>query len=246
MVKNYPLKNDYTYHIKKLNGGKFEGIVSKDKENITKSNGCLEGNTRLTTQECIDRINKYPLKNDYTNYIKNTDGTNFVGDYIFGSGKPSVDKEKIKGGCILSTAVNFNIEQEFYKENTSNGYLSLKGYNMYFRQININNPFPNGIDTSTYWKGIYNSSNNSVKVKSSNNVTKEEKLTDSYEANKITYIAENLSKSKIKNNTAYTSWEKMQTNGFSENIGDTIKRKNYKTPYLLGCGPANIDWEVCK
>lgn len=248
IVEHYPIKSDYTYLIKKTNGAKFEGVVSKDKEDITKNNGCFEGKTRLSVQKCIEIINTNPLKNEYTNYIRPDENTFFVGDYIYGSTPSSIDKAKMEDGCIFSTAVNFNIEQNFYKEDNSKGYLSLKGYNMYFRQIDINNPFPNGIDTSTYWKGIYNPSNNSVKVDTVASKDKTIKFSDSYKT--LTYKAEDVSRKKIKAqegyDSPYTSWAGMNPDGSSKLITSGIIKRELKEYYKLGCGPANNNCEVYK
>ena len=211
----------------------------------------------LTKEQC-----EYVMQN-YSNYkdiiqpvIKNTGevyGT-YIGDYRYGN----IDKNLLKTSklsCSFATAINFgkNIVQRFYGEEKKSRYTSLKGYNVYFRQIDIKNPFPNNIASTSIWNGIYNISNN--KVNTGNGQIKLSDFDD------ITYRTEvsNQNADKIRtfnNSTPYTKWTKdfgkqngMNSDGtsnFVRNNGTIFTKISSKNSfYNLGCGPANKDWSGC-
>ena len=192
----------------------------------------------LSAEEC-----RYVMKNntDYTSFIvPNTSSglSVYKGDYAK-SGTKSVDWNKAKFGCYFKTTINFPITQKFYNEEQSDDKTIFKGFAFYYRPININNPFPNGIASDSLWKEW--ESNNK----------KDPDLTKSFSS--ITYFATNINANSVRaynKEHPYTSWSEMNLNGTSSYINGSsiIKRNDISTKsfYNLGCGPSNKDWEECK
>lgn len=186
------------------------------------------------TEECITSIENYP--NEYLNNI-----IPITGEF---TGNIELDKNKIKesGGCYLKIVVDIPFTQKFYNEvydettNTS----SLQGFEFYYRPIDINNPFPNGVTDDSYWK-VWSESKKNL-----------EELKNSYDEK--TYTAYNIDAAKVRkynDKELYTSWTNMNIDGTSNyiknegvitRISETIKNDIYK----LGCGPSNKDQEECK
>lgn len=207
----------------------------------------------LTKNQCLSGMESHP--NDYMDYIKPRDG-NFIGDYSRGTRSNDIKRVQNEKGCFVAIVLRFKATQKFYSEEKKSGYTSLEGYGMFFRQIDINNPFPNGIDNNSIWKGLYNSTTKKV------NTGKEEIKLSSFD--NITYIAnissQNANKIRTFNNeTSYTQWTKdygknngMNANGQSYFVryGSTKSIFTTKAPtdsfYKLGCGPTNKDWSWCK
>lgn len=174
----------------------------------------------------------------------------FIGDYKTG-GKNSNDYQALKasGKCYFSTVINFKVKQEFYNE-VSN---KLRGYGTYFRQIDVSNPFPNGLSANSYWNGFYDANNKKIiNLKNANGQT----LNASRPFDQLTYRIY-MSNSKINSTRAfnnsetdsdgvYTSWKAMNRNGTSSFIKANERRVSTNSFYKLGCGPANKDWEGCK
>ena len=192
----------------------------------------------LSAEEC-----RYVMQNysDYVDYIvPNTNSGLIVykNDYAKLKTK-SVDWNKAKFGCYFQTTINFPITQKFYNEEQSSDKTIFKGFAFYYRPININNPFPNGIANDSLWKEW--ESNNK----------KDPDLTKSFSS--ITYYATNINANSVRAYTKehpYTSWSEMNLNGTSNYINSSsiIKRNNVSTKsfYNLGCGPSNKDWEECR
>lgn len=192
----------------------------------------------LSAEEC-----RYVMQNyiDYINYIipSTSSGLSvYKGDYAK-SGTKSVDWNKAKLGCYSKATINFPITQKFYNEEQSNDKTIFKGFAFYYRPININNPFPNGIANDSLWKE-WESSNK-----------KDPDLTKSFSS--ITYFATNINANSVRTYNKehpYTSWSEMNLNGTSSYINSSsiIKRNNVSTKsfYNLGCGPSNKDWEECR
>lgn len=203
----------------------------------------------LTKKQCIYGMENKP--EDYKFYIAPTDGGTFDGNYE--RGKNTSDEQKVEAGngCFIVIMLEFDIVQKFYGE-TSNSN-RLKGYGMYFRQIDINNPFPNGLKSSTYWNGLYNESTKKVKTRGT-----EVKLQTSFDS--PTYVA-NLSSAtniakvrQLNKDSPYTNWisDYQKTYGMSANGTSNFVRNNNpiftkvspivrKSPYKLGCGPSNYE-----
>ena len=176
---------------------------------------------------CLALINKYPKS--YTSYIKDKDGNDL-------SSSAAVAKSQVDGGCRLMSEIKIPITQKFYNEKEENGTKKLNGYAFYYRPIDVNNPFPNGItDESSYWYDWYKSNK------------KDPNLADSFKT--ITYAANNIKTSSIRaynENNPYTSWQGMKVDGSSEFVKSYLTSNGKQDFYKLGCGPANKDWEECK
>ena len=208
----------------------------------------------LTEKQC-----RYGMENkeDYVRFIAPSIGS-FEGDYLKGENKSNdIKKVKEENGCFIAIVLDFDIVQKFYGE-TSNSN-RLKGYGMYFRQIDINNPFPNGLKSSTYWNGLYNESTKKVKTRGT-----EVKLQTSFE--NPTYVADlssgtNIAKVRqLNKDSPYTNWISdyqktygMNAKGMSyfidKNSGNSeifTRKAASSSYYKLGCGPSNKDWEECK
>lgn len=129
--------------------------------------------------------------------------------------------------CKLNTTISFNVVQKFYNEVTSDDTKTIKfhGFNFYYKPIDINNPFPNGITDNSLWKDSEKSMDDSYAIK--------------------TYEAINISAIKIREynkKNSYTDWTTMDVDGTSDFIesNDMVIRNVKKDSfYKLGCGPAN-------
>ncbi len=168
----------------------------------------------------------------------------------------SIVKEHSNGktACRIKTSIIFPLVQKFYNEEKKTGYTSLKGYNVYFRQIDINNPFPNSISSTSIWHGLYNAlnkkvntGNGEVKLSSFDNITYRAVISNN-NADKIR---------KFNESTSYTQWVKdygkqngMNADGTSNFIQNNstifVNRSSKSSFYKLGCGPANKDWSGCR
>lgn len=153
-----------------------------------------------------------------------------------------------KTACRIKTSIVFPIVQQFYGQTSD--YKALKGYGMYFRQIDINNPFPNGLSSTSYWYGNYKDKKvNGVKLSTFNNITYAADLTGNSKTEQVRSF----------NGTyTYSMWEStnnvsgMNANGTSNFIrnGPTssvfTKKADTKSFYKLGCGPLNATWRGCR
>lgn len=154
------------------------------------------------------------------------------------TGDKAKDKSLVSEGCYLGTDIEIPINQKFYNEETNGDQLTFKGYSFYYRPIDINNPFPNGVSTDSYWSDW-----NKQQKKTPD-------LTKSFD--NITYVATNINADSVRAYTKenpYTSWSNMNINGTSKfiNSSQIVKRYvNSDSFYKLGCGPSNKDWEECK
>lgn len=200
----------------------FIPLNANSKEDFSLSLKEIIGSGKIDSVSCEDIMKNYP--NDYRNFLKSA-GEEFSGVY-------EKDKKKVSKGCYWALNIIIPITQKFYNEQ-DNG--TFKGFNFYYKPIDINNPFPNGIPTNSIW---------------TEKETK--KLTGtSFNKDDITYIADVTNANAIRDyknqetnhkKNLYTSWENMHINGVSDFIenGGFIKRNVSKTDfYKLGCGPEN-------
>lgn len=184
----------------------------------------ISGSGKISGGVCISIIENHP--NEYINLIKAAQGQ-FVGNI-------KTDEETALKGCYWATTIRIPIEQKFYNE-LSNGK-NLKGFNFYYKPIDVNNPFPNGLSTTSIW----NDWNDST--------IKTPDMSKSYST--ITYIAQNINTNTIRTYTAnnpYTSWENMYVNGrsgFIDNEGIVRRNVDNNSYYALGCGPRNTNLET--
>ena len=213
----------------------------------TKSNQNAEINLlplgSLEVRQCLYVMQNNPIgegKTSYVDLIIKTNGTNFNGDYYKGESASEDIKEINKNGCKLTSKIKINVQQRFYNEvEDANGNITFKGFNFYYKPIDINDPFPNGINNTSIWYDW------SINDKKNPNLSK------SYE--EATYVAQIKNASEVRKYTKdnpYTSWDNMYTNGvstFIENEGIVTRTDNVRNSfYKLGCGPSNKDWEGCK
>lgn len=204
----------------KVSGNEDRNLRAGECEYIMKNYGTQDNNY---TSYIVPLNEKSTFSGDYTKLVRNSSDWKLV---------------QRNNGCLFTTVVNFPIEQKFYNEEQEKDNLIFKGFNFYYRPIDIHNPFPNGIANDSYWK-IWKAGN-----KTNPN------LEDSFK--NITYYATNISGSSIRQynkDNAYTSWDKMNLNGTSSYITSNniiTRRVGTDSFYNLGCGPANKDWGECK
>lgn len=195
-------------------------------------------NKKLSVNECETAMKKYADR--YKDILIPNLGDMFVGDYHKGK-KVSSDWNKVdnNGGCYFGTTIYFPTIQRFYNETEDK---KIKGFNFYYKPIEINNPFPNGISETSAWKDWYASEN------------KIPNLNESYST--ITYKALNINAGIIRHynnidesprdgisDNLYNDWTKMNIDGTSKYIDNNnpIQRNGKINVYKLGCGQANVD-----
>lgn len=203
----------------------FVPLNAKSNDNFFLSVSSAGNNVKQSANACKYVINNY---SNYKDFIITSNEKQF-------SGNKNKDLATANSGCYLSSVINIPVEQKFYNEENN----TIKGYSFYYKPIDINNPFPNGLtDKSSYWYDWYKSNK------------KTPDLTKSFE--KMTYIANNIDTETIRSynqDNKYTSWQDMKINGRSEFIDKYVTRNFNITKdsfYKLGCGPMNKDWEECK
>lgn len=211
---------------------------------------------------CETMINN---NSNYTEFIKDANYCQLTGNIyndkliVSGAKKTCSGTNKAIEGCYLGTDISIPVVQQFYGEEKKSGYTSLKGYGMYFRQIDINNPFPTDLANSIYWNGLYDKSQNQIKLKvATDSKPKTIKLETGF--NNPTYVAkitnEAVNKIKVFNSKhSYTSWtginESDTEGGMNANGKSNFVRKSgiittkQSSFYKLGCGPTNANWVGC-
>ena len=153
--------------------------------------------------------------------------------------------DRVKSGCYYAFTLNFNIKQKFYNEKD----YKIRGYGSFYRPIDINNPFPNGLSATSIWSGLIDTTNNVIKITNNKNeIIKKYNLNDSFKEK--SYSIEHINANAIRDynhqeRNFYTSWEDMDVDGTSTFVNDYLTRYNSRDYYKLGCGPANSDWEEC-
>lgn len=168
---------------------------------------------------------KYDAGEDYRAYISPVDEKiSFTGDY-----ETDIDKLGDKGKCKASISINIPIEQKFYNEIDENGTKKFKGFNFYYKPIDITNPFPNGLTQSSLWYEWLNDKSG-------------EKLDISDSFSKKTYeINVNNLYAIRQYNSDYTDWSTMSLNGKNSFIDDYDITRYTNDFYPLGCGAKNSD-----
>ena len=157
------------------------------------------------------------------------------------SGNITNDKEKVSGGCYWGVNIKIPVIQRFYNEIVNNNtFERFKGFNFYYKPIDIDNPFPNGLNNTSIWYE-WNGTNPNI--------------SQSYD--KMIYYAntsgneQEIRKYNDKNNdkyTPYASWDKLNKDGTSEFVRNSGIMDEGKVPlpdknsfYNLGCGPKNTN-----
>lgn len=208
-------KNRHWHIFTPLNSKSTEGYTLAFTENkATKQRGDI----------CQATVEKYAKNYEYTLYIKPMTGsfTNNV----------AIDKNMVANGCYFQTIIKVPITQKYYNEEISGSESTLQGFNFYYRPIDVDNPFPNGIASDSYWK-IWEE-----------NGGKDPDISKSYD--EYTYVT-NMDEDEIReynDEIEYTDWSNMNIDGSSQFIQSSqIIIRNGKITndsfYSLGCGPQN-------
>lgn len=206
-----------------------------------------ETSEKYEPKECKNTIDNYlPTSNiKYWQVMVDGDGNEFEAakkgatkkelDDLVRNAKKTVDKT---GGCYLQSVIKIPTKQRFYNEvetddNSGNKTVKFNGFNFYYRPIDTENPFPNGITSGT--TSLWTEYNNLGSLPNLD-------LSESFD--NVTYVAENINPSSIRKynkNNLYTSWSNMNIDGTSKYIDDenVIKRVKKGNIYKLGCGPIN-------
>lgn len=149
------------------------------------------------------------------------------------------DKLLVKSGCKAAINVKIPIMQDFFREEVKNGKRVLSDHNFYYRKININNPFPHGINnTNSLWKDWYdiNYSGNSYNQKSTSKASPNIKNSFS----KLSYTSSSRQVENVREvTTPYTDWSDMSLSGYNNNISSELlaTRVNPGNILKLGMGP---------
>ena len=182
--------------------------------------------------ECHSIMNNY--KDKYQNKIISLSGKTLKGDYCRNGSCSNLNKgsgsdwQEVSKGCYLTIIKNFNVVQKYYYEEMKNKQLMFNGYNIYYRPINIDNPFPNTPTKNSLWYDWYNSTNKNPNLKDSfkemtYSVAVSNKLADTIRAYNV--------------NNPYPSFDKLSLAGESEflrSIGvNSLTNDKY---YKLGGG----------
>lgn len=194
----------------------------------------------LEPDQCIQIMNNpnYSLDKEtsYTDLIIKKDGEDF-------EGVPRIDEQEMdKNGCQITAKIKIYPKQEFYNEDEdAKGEKIFKGFNFYYKPINIETPFPNGLTKGSLWKEWND--------KYTNGGNENPRIIESFD--KLTYKTKGINLTKIREynkDNAYTNWSNMLTNGESNFIKneEIISRNTSTTFYKLGCGPKNADWSECR
>ena len=134
----------------------------------------------------------------------------------------------IDSSCRLRITSSYNVVQKYYYEETKNNKLVFNGYNLYYRPININNPFPTIPTSNSLWYKWYNSKDKSPNLKDSfNEVT--------YSVDVPNKLADTIRAYNV--NNPYPSFDKLSLSGTSDflrSIGVEALTKDKK--YGLGGG----------
>ena len=194
----------------------------------------INGEKTISNQQCINFANDNP--NNYFTKIRpqneniSLPSTNNTSDRR----KFIKDLERTGSGCIFKKSYIIPITQKFYNEVDGTRF---EGFNFYYRPIDINEPFPNGLNDTSIWYDW------------SKDPNQDPDITDSY--NSTTYVAAvGTNTDTIRKYTTpelpYTTWSNMKLDGTSSfidfleknNIGKRYD-KTINKPYKLGCGDGN-------
>jgi len=220
----YYIENEESEEIKHWHV--FTPLNSKETEGYSLF---LKGKTLQVPYTCTKMIELYP--NEYTHYIVPRYGE------FSGYKKRDIEMIKSQNGCYFEMKIDLPIKQLFYNEvKESNTKSEIIGFKFYYRPIDINNPFPNGIADDSYWK-LWEDDKKAGK--------EEPELEKSF--NTITYMATDIDLNGIReynNYNEYPDWTNLNIDGSSNFIKDYnfIARNsiiNNNSFYSLGCGSFN-------
>ncbi len=194
----------------------------------------IKNNTErmLSSDECHGLMDDY--KNEYQDSIVSLSGKKLNGDYCRNGNCNNLNKgsgsdwQEVSKGCYFTTILNYDVVQKYYYEEMKNNQLMFNGYNIYYRSINIDNPFPNTPTKNSLWYDWYNSTNKNPNLKDSfkemtYSIAVSNKLADTIRAYNV--------------NNPYPSFDKLSLAGESEflrSIGvNSLTNDKY---YKLGGG----------
>lgn len=183
---------------------------------------------KLSAEACHSFMDKY--KNDYQTRIISINNKTLKGDYCKNGSCSNLNKgsgsdwQEVSKGCYFTRIKTFDVVQKYYYEETKNNQLMFNGYNIYYRSINIDNPFPNTPTKNSLWYDWYNSTNKNPNLKDSfkemtYSVAVSNKLADTIRAYNV--------------NNPYPSFDKLSLAGESEflrsiGVNSLTKDKYYK------------------
>lgn len=218
--------NEYTITMKDGYWKYFIPLNTKSADGFTIAMN-PNGASKQSVAACQSAIDRH---DDYKNLIKPAGNYSFSASDTKAQAKRTIERA---GGCYYQTTITIPIVQRFYNEvNNGNNF---KGFNFYYRPIDINNPFPNPLPKESLW---YEWNNTNDKNKKPN-------IEESYE--EATYIANITNVDKIRKynkENPYTSWANMSTSGtsnFIDKTGFVIRKVERNSYYKLGCGPSNTN-----
>lgn len=146
--------------------------------------------------------------------------------------------KKSEWTCYLTSTIKIPITQQFYKEKetTKNNKttITFTGFKFYYRSVNINDPFPNGIkNTTSAWYEWYKKYKNNDKKLSPN-------IEQSYKT--VSYQALSINTSSVRKyneNKIYSNWNGMTKDGKSSFITNEgiVTRKTTGKIFKIGGGP---------
>ena len=183
---------------------------------------------------CVDRINNYNnydldiLLIDKNGKFKRFSGNNRRNDKLM------LDNCKNKSSECCTFGFLINHENKFY--DVSSG--SINGFNFYYRPIDIDNPFPNGVSNeNSLWYDYYHGLDTDYSIKFGDNTyTSTSRLIEN-----VDNIADN-----------YFDWHSISLNGKSNRIdgsGNEVVAvsEGVRNVFMLGSGPlvGFEDGEVC-
>ena len=206
--------------------------ITSDSKNVMIS---ISNDNVYSVKVCSQTIDK---DKSYLDFIIPNSGKD--GNSNAFNGNPENDKMLVEqgGGCKAAININIPVAQKFFKEaKTDDGKLTLSDHNFYYRKININNPFPRGVESYSLWKDWYNKNYQGGSYK--NNAQGKPNIKSSFKS--ITYVS---TPSQVNNSygisTGYMDWKKMTLKGLNEYINNgLVATRNITTDkiYSLGMGP---------
>lgn len=155
-----------------------------------------------------------------------------------------IAKTQVSNGCLYMTEIKIPVSEGIYAVNSQE---KISGFNFYVRNIDERDPFPVPVnDINSLWYDWYQNNYNDEGKYGATNMAPN--IRNSF--NEISYKAENIKSSDIKNYNSNKSYLNNSLNylGKSEFITNNSIFSSYVSPgYRVGCGPLNIDkQEGCK
>lgn len=176
------------------------------------------------------------------NYFYSMVGVRASGETFVLSDNITAALGSVENGCYIRTEIRIPVSNGLYNV-TDN---KIKGYNLYVKNVDENNPFPNPVtNLDSMWfdwyHSNYSSDDNYDKINGES-----PKIKDSFKKENLSYSLMNVNAKKIRSlNSSLNDYltVNLKSNGTSEFIRDGEvffnKVANTNTFYNLGCGPLN-------